>query len=185
MLVPEIMCVSKQKDVSMKRLRLNGFSAALVLSCALAVAGQATAPGVPDSTITANVQGLFASHGVAKASNITVTSVQGVVELSGTVYSKATKDEALYLVGKVGGVKSVNDQLAIDEVPDGTIVAEIKDGFAANGVLKVTNIQITAVQGVVTLNGTAVAASAKLEAFDVAKRARGVRNVINNVVARP
>ncbi len=169
----------------MNHLRLFGFCAALVLAGVVVTADQAAAQGaLPDATIITNVQGQFASHGVTEKTQINTTSVQGVVTLSGTARSLAAKDEAGGVAKKVPGVKSVINNLVIDLVPDATIMSEIKDGFEQHGVVKATHITVTAVQGAVTLSGTANSPAAKDEAGDVAKAARGVKSVTNNVVAR-
>ena len=169
----------------MNHLRLLGFSAVLVLAGVVVTADQATAQGaLPDATITTNVQGQFASHGVTEKTQINITTAQGVVTLSGTARSLAAKDEAGDVAKKVPGVKGVNNNLVIDLVPDQTIMSEIKDGFEQHGVIKATHITVTSVQGAVTLTGTANSPAAKDEAGDVAKAARGVKSITNNVVAR-
>lgn len=170
----------------MKKRPLVGFAAALVLFAgAVGTVDRSIAQGVTDATITANVQAQFAAHQVLKASQITVTADHGVVRLSGTARSLAAKDEARDVAVRVPGVKSVNNDIAIDEVSDSAIMAEIKTGFDTNGVTKAAHITVTSVQGVVTLTGTANSPAAKDEARDVARKAHGVRNVVNNVVAHP
>jgi osmotically-inducible protein OsmY len=96
----------------------------------------------------------------------------------------AAKDEARDVTKKVAGVKSVNNSLLIQEVPDATILAEIKDGFSVHGVNKAAQVTVAAVSGVVTLNGTANSTAAKDEAGDVARKADGVKSVVNNIQAR-
>jgi hyperosmotically inducible periplasmic protein len=169
----------------MKNHRLLGFSAALVLAGVVASAGPAAAQGtIPDPEIVQNVQALFAAHGVTAKTNLTVTSVHGVVTLNGTARSLAAKDEATGAAKMVTGVKGVNNNLVIDLVPDPTIIIDIKAGFDAHGVTNVAHITITSVGGVVTLTGTANSQAAKDEAGDVAKAARGVKSVVNSIVAR-
>ena len=170
----------------MKKLQKLGLPTALMFAGTLAIADHAAAQGsVPDAAINSNVQAQFVAHGVNKVSNMTVTTANGLVTLTGTVYSLAAEDEALNIAKRTPGVTSVNDQLAIDEVPDAAILAEIKNGFGTHGVAKVANIAVASVRGVVTLSGTANSLAAKDEAGDVAKKTHGVRRVINNVAARP
>ena len=170
----------------MKKLQKLGLPTSLMFAGTLAIADHAAAQGsVPDAAINSNVQAQFVAHGVNKVSNMTVTTANGLVTLTGTVYSLAAEDEALNIAKRTPGVTSVNDQLAIDEVPDAAILAEIKNGFGTHGVAKVANIAVASVRGVVTLSGTANSLAAKDEAGDVAKKVHGVRRVINNVAARP
>lgn len=169
----------------MSYFRLFGFSAALVLAGVMASSHLAAAPGaVPDAELVTNVQALFAAHGVSARTNLTVTSVQGVITLNGTARSLAAKDEATAAAKMVAGVRGVNNNAVIDLVPDPTILIDIKSAFDSHGVTKAAHITVTSVGGVVTLAGTANSPAAKDEAGDVAKAARGVKSVINNVVAR-
>jgi osmotically-inducible protein OsmY len=170
----------------MKKLPIFLFSATLALLGGVgAKSNRAAAQGTAeDSAITANVKAELASHGETRVSDITVASAHGVVSLSGTVRSLAAKDEARDVAKKVAGVKSVNNSLQIQDVPDATILAEIKDGFSVHGVNKAAQVTVAAVSGVVTLNGTANSTAAKDEAGDVARKAEGVKSVVNNIQAR-
>lgn len=169
----------------MYHFRLFGFSAALVLAAGVvATADQAAAQGAgADAAIVTNVQAQYAARGVTQKTQISITSAQGVVTLSGTARSLAAKDEAEDLARKVAGVKSVNDNVMIEPVPDPAIVMEIKSVFDTSGVSKAAHITVTSVQGAVTLTGTANSPAAKDEARDVARAARGVKSVDNKVVA--
>ncbi len=162
------------------------FTAMLALLAAIVATPDPAAAqgGAADAAIASSVKAQLASHGETKVSDITVASAHGVVSLSGTVRSLAAKDEARDVARKVAGVKGVENNLQIEEVPDATILAEIKDGFGAHGVNKAGQVSVACVQGVVTLSGTANSAAARDEAGDVAKRARGVKGVVNNVQAR-
>jgi hyperosmotically inducible periplasmic protein len=169
----------------MKKPLQVAFAATLVmLSSVLAISNRVAAQGAGDAAITANVKAQLASHGETKVSDISVSTAQGVVSLSGTARSLAAKDEAQRVAAKVAGVKSVNSTLQIVDVPDATILAEIKDGFSAHGVNKAAQVTYTSVQGTVTLSGNANSPAAKDEAGDVAKKAEGVKSVVNNIVAR-
>lgn len=169
----------------MRKLPLVAFAATFVLLASVAAkSDRVFALGVADSTITTNVKAQLASHGETKVSNISVSTAQGVVSLSGTVRSLAAKDEAQKVSAKVAGVKSVHSSLEIEEVADATILAEIKDGFSTHGVNKAAQVTYTSVQGAVTLSGSANSPAAKDEAGDIAKKAGGVKSVVNNIVAR-
>jgi osmotically-inducible protein OsmY len=171
--------------IPMKKSLLVAFAAALVfLASTAAKSDRALAQGAADAAITANVKAQLANHGETKVSDINVSTAHGVVSLSGTARSLAAKDEAQKVAAKVAGVTSVSSTLRIVDVPDATILAEIKDGFISHGVNQAAQVTYTCVNGEVTLSGTANSPAARDEAGDVAKKAEGVKHVVNNIVAR-
>lgn len=139
---------------------------------------------VPDPNIVAAINSTIAAHDVAKKVQVNAASAQGVVTLNGTANSMAAKDEVGDLAKKVSGVKVVSNNVQIVEVPDSKILADINALFAANGVAKVAQINVTVVHGAVTLTGTAQSPAARDEAEDLAKKQGGVQSVVNNVIAR-
>jgi hyperosmotically inducible protein len=64
---------------------------------------------VADSWITTKVKSEFAATKHVNATDISVSTVDGVVTLTGTVPSKQVKAKAVRIAHKVKGVKSVND----------------------------------------------------------------------------
>jgi hyperosmotically inducible protein len=72
--------------------------------------GNRTVPDkVADSWITTKVKSEFAAAKHVNATDISVSTVDGVVTLTGTVPSKQVKTKAVRIAHKVKGVKSVND----------------------------------------------------------------------------
>jgi hypothetical protein len=70
-------------------------------------------PAVDDATITARVNAaLLAAMGVP-AADITVTTVNGVVQLSGFVAAPEQVERAGQLAGTVGGVREVQNNLGV------------------------------------------------------------------------
>jgi hyperosmotically inducible protein len=68
-----------------------------------------TVPGkVDDSWITTKVKSKFAAAKGVKASDISVSTTDGVVTLTGTATSKAEKNKAVHIAKAVKGVKSVD-----------------------------------------------------------------------------
>jgi len=68
-----------------------------------------TVPGkVDDTWITTKVKSKFAAAKGVKASDISVSTTDGVVTLTGTATSKAEKHRAVHLAKGVKGVKSVD-----------------------------------------------------------------------------
>jgi hyperosmotically inducible periplasmic protein len=68
-----------------------------------------TVPGkVDDSWITTKVKSKFATAKGVKASDISVSTTDGVVTLTGTATSKSEKNHAVHIAKGVKGVKSVD-----------------------------------------------------------------------------
>lgn len=68
-----------------------------------------TVPGkVDDSWITTKVKSKFAAAKGVKASDISVSTTDGAVTLTGTATSTAEKNRAIHIAKRVKGVKSVD-----------------------------------------------------------------------------
>lgn len=70
---------------------------------------------VSDSVITTRVKAAFLNDPMLKSSQIEVTTVDGVVTLSGTVDSEQSVDRAEELAERQENVKSVENELVVDE----------------------------------------------------------------------
>jgi hyperosmotically inducible protein len=66
-----------------------------------------------DASITAKVKAALMADSQMKATQISVETNQGTVQLSGTVDSKNQEAEAVKIANKVDGVKSVSDMISI------------------------------------------------------------------------
>ena len=92
---------------------------ALVIAAALlGLAGCATSGGgnsfFDDAAITARVKKAIYNEPTLKVMNVSVTTEDGVVALSGTVKSKAERTKATAIAGKVEGVKKVKNDLKVE-----------------------------------------------------------------------
>ncbi len=68
---------------------------------------------IDDTAITAKVKAEIASDPVLKVSQITVTTTNGVVRLSGVADSQQSIDRALELTRKVKGAEAVENNLVV------------------------------------------------------------------------
>ena len=92
---------------------------ALVIAAALlGLAGCATSGGgnsfFDDAAVTARVKKAIYNEPSLKVMNISVTTEKGVVDLSGTVKSKAEGSKATAVASKVEGVKRVKNNLKVE-----------------------------------------------------------------------
>lgn len=101
---------------------MTKFAAALFLLGALfgslpAIAKDTTTDSagqyVDDATITTKVKAAFAEDKLVKGRAISVRTDHGVVDLTGTVNSKAESDRATNLATKVKAVSAVHNNLTV------------------------------------------------------------------------
>src|SRR5437016_3055900 len=96
---------------------LAAILAALLLLAAAAGSGPAAAQAVPslgDASITARVERALDNERSLEHANVSVTTEDGVVNLSGTVKSKAERSKASAVATKVEGVKKVKNDLKVE-----------------------------------------------------------------------
>jgi hyperosmotically inducible protein len=181
---------------------------ALAISAAIGTAGIAYA--APDSTdssasvgaalsdtaITGQVKTKFATDHRLKGSDLSVTTNNGVVTLTGSAATSTAKDAAESLASNVSGVRSVNNQIeapsATSElgskakhashqtaaaIEDTAITADLKTKFAADSKTKGSDISVKTTNGIVALSGTVVSGAQKTHVIYVARHTKGVQQV--------
>jgi hyperosmotically inducible protein len=159
----------------------------LVMSCASTEVG-----------ITTKVKAKFAADDVVKASQIEVSTTNGVVTLTGNVDSEVAKSRALELARNTTGVASVVDMLSartssgsgdapdsertIGEVADDAgITISVKSQLLDDPQVKGLRIDVDTREGVVFLTGSVGSDSERLKAIQLAKDTKGVRDVQANL----
>lgn len=149
-----------------------------------------------DTAITGQVKTKFATDHRLKGSDVSVTTNNGVVTLTGTAPSHAAKEAAESLASNVSGVHSVNNQIespsATSElgakakhathetaaaVEDTAVTADLKTKFATDGKTKGSDISVKTSNGVVALAGTVVSEAQKTHVVYVARHTKGVQQV--------
>jgi len=88
---------------------------AAVVALGLAPTARAEGAGqyIDDAAVTTKVKASLLSDSMLKASDVSVETTQGVVQLSGSVNSKEQEAEAVKNTNQVSGVKSVKDLLVV------------------------------------------------------------------------
>lgn len=149
-----------------------------------------------DTDITAKVKFAIADVSSLKKSDISVTTTNGVVTLTGTANSSASKSEAESAAMSVQGVKSVDNQLATPPsssavvnktaaaahktervVSDGWITTKVKSEIMADSVSKGFAVNVTTIHGVVVLKGTLANQDAIAHVKDLVEKVDGVKSV--------
>ncbi|ACT51891.1 MULTISPECIES: BON domain-containing protein [Methylovorus] len=102
----------------MKALKLIvAFSMALALitsvGCASTSKKEGTGEYMDDSVITTKVKAAIFNEPTLKSAEINVETFKGVVQLSGFVNSQEDINKAIAVAGRVGGVKSVKNDMRL------------------------------------------------------------------------
>lgn len=120
-----------------------------------------------------------------KSDDIKVESEDGVVTLTGTVGEASHKSLAQDTVAGLPGVKSVDNKLEIKgeqptEYSDAWLIAKVKATLLLHRNVSV-NTEVSAKDGVVTLQGEAASQAEKNLTTEYARDIDGVRNVNNEM----
>ena len=157
----------------------------------------------PDAWLTAKVQSKYYTNDLVKARDINVDTKDGIVTLNGTVDSAAERDEADALARSTDGVKDVHDNLTVTVSPasahlnpvarlpeanhvstDDWITTKIRSRFFIDPHVKNMNIDVSTVNGVVTLTGQVADQQSRVAAEAIASRIDGVTHVENKLTVK-
>lgn len=148
---------------------------------------------ISDAAITTKVKAGFVGDDVLKGSDISVTTANGVVSLTGTAKTSHARDKAEDLTRQVEGVRNVDNLLEVpgsvgsdlkqagkkseQMVSDSWITTKVKSSLLADGATKGTKISVKTVNRVVILSGSASSQAEADKAVEIAKSIKGVENV--------
>src|SRR5262245_2090542 len=173
---------------------------ALVLSALVSVAStsafsqSSAGQKLDDAGVTTKVKAALISNKDTKASQISVETQQGVVQLSGFVDSEAMRAAAVTTARNVTGVRNVQDKMLIRDparstgqaVDDTVIAAKLKTELAGKaGLGTATDVNVEVNSGVVSLSGFVPTLDEKTRAAEIARGINGVKDVRNNIELKP
>ncbi|MDD5711904.1 MAG: BON domain-containing protein [Smithellaceae bacterium] len=183
----------------MRHLKIAGivmslFVVLVLIGCAGTMKSESTGEYVDDSVITSKVKVKLGADDVLKAFAISVETYRGVVQLSGFVDGKETRDRAGELAGSVAGVKGVKNNLLVKTgttsetagqyIDDTAITSKIKVKLAADDILKSFDISVETYHGVVQLGGFVDNQETIDRAVALANTVAGVKSVKNNLLIK-
>jgi len=121
-----------------------------------------------------------------RGDDIKVQSIDGVVNLTGTVSDESHKSLAQETVAGLPGVKSVDNKLEVKgEVPaeytDAWLITKVKSALLFHRNVNATGTEIFAKDGTVILRGEATGKAQKDLTTEYAKDVEGVKNVKNEM----
>ncbi len=151
---------------------------------------------ITDTAITTKVKAKFIGVDRLKNSDISVSTANGVVSLTGTASNADAKSAAETIARSVDGVKSVEDNLkapsitrdvsssthkAVKEtkrvMSDSWITTKVKSEIAADSLSKGFDVSVTTKHGVVALSGTLASEQAVDHVKKIAGKVKGVKRV--------
>lgn len=183
---------------------LNGFLTAALLSVSIVamadvntqIQSKNVGVAITDSAITAKIKAMYMNEPALKESDISVTTANGIVTLTGSAPTTDAKDSADRLAKTVDGVVSVNSMIQTPSivskvetktksaanktervVSDSWITTKVKSMLLADSVTKGLSISVETIHHIVILSGTVNTQAAIDHAVAVAKRVKGVDSV--------
>ncbi|HEX2666878.1 MAG TPA: BON domain-containing protein [Gammaproteobacteria bacterium] len=150
---------------------------------------------ISDTAVTAKVKAKFVGVDSLKGSDISVTTTNGMVTLTGTAGSSSAKSEAERLAKQVKGVKDVDNELKTPSssktsaelkgaanstkqgVSDTWITTKAKSAITADSVAKGFDVHVETTNGVVVLSGQLANKDAIAHVKDIVEKIDGVKSV--------
>jgi osmotically-inducible protein OsmY len=168
------------------RSAIEGLLSAILLGAMLVASAPVAANQVTDSSITSWVNEALRHDPLVPASEISVSTQEGVVTLSGRVDNLAAKIRVDRQATKIRGVREVLNELTVAPSPlsDADIVYAVRRRILNNASIVSQGIVVTSVDGSVTIQGEVANWSEAEEAALLASAVAGVKNVKNELVTR-
>ncbi len=163
----------------MKKRTLFGILAMLMLNIMLVLPSFAIDNTITDSNINYWVKDALRHDERTDASNIVVNTREGIVTLSGEVDNLAAKNYADKEAKKIKGVLGVINEIIVKPQfrSDSDIRHAVRRRILSSAAIGSEHIEVTAVDGKVTLSGEVSSWSEALEAITLASEVRGVKGV--------
>jgi len=167
-------------------MKVNYSKVFLAVMFAVVLTGTAVRASQTDDRIQSAAKDSYVFRTELKDDSINVNSNNGLVTLTGTVSEASHKSLAQDTVESLPGVKSVDNQLAINgdqpaENSDGWIGMQVKGSLFFNRNVSAVNTEVDVTDGVVTLKGQADSQAQKDLTGEYAKDINGVKGVNNEM----
>jgi len=137
-----------------------------------------------DEETTSNVLNILKLDSRILSEDIKVDTVEGMVTLSGSVYSYWEKDTIQSIVGNINGVLDVNNKLDVNlsqVFVDLDIETDIKNAYKRNALIDENKIKVSVTNGIVRLTGSVSNYLIKNEAIEIAVYTKGIIDVIDEI----
>lgn len=171
------------------------FAILATLACAVALplhAAESTGNAIDDSSITTQIKADMFDNKNTHATKISVTTYQGIVQLSGFVSTDNEKNWAEKIAKDVKGVKEVRNSIALHpdtsmgtKLDDTVLTSKVKAAFMDSADVKSGDITVISEGGIVQLSGFVPSQAMKEQAVKVASTIAGVQRVDDALIVMP
>ncbi|WP_317618732.1 molecular chaperone OsmY [Dickeya oryzae] len=149
---------------------------------------------VDDSTLTARVKSALLKDETLDSNDISVSTHDGVVTLSGFIASQQMATGAVKIAAQTEGVKSVSDKLQVKDgsgvqsvggyADDALTTSTVKAKLLADDIVPSRHIKVITQDGVVLLTGQVANRAQAERAESIAKAVSGVKSVKNELTVK-
>ncbi len=184
-------CSRADTDANADRVAREARAAAADVKDAAARAGDQLA----DSWITTKVQAQYFADADVKARYLNVSTRDGVVTLTGRVDTENARDQALQIAKNTDGVREVQDRLTVgppanasatsEQIDSAWITTKIQAKYFTEPDVNGRDLDVSTVNGVVTLSGRVETEQQKALALSIARSTDGVTRVEDRVAVEP
>jgi hyperosmotically inducible periplasmic protein len=155
----------------------SAMAAAVLLSTAIPLFASET-----DDRIESSFKKSYVYKTYLKDEQITISSKNGVVTLSGNVFEEVHKPMAQDTVEALPGVKSVENAIVVkNDKSDGWIKMKVQTALVFHANVNASNTEVIVKEGHVTLRGKAISQAQKDLTTEYAKKVEGVKGVRNEM----
>jgi hyperosmotically inducible protein len=151
-------------------------------------------PEHSDAWIAFKVRSLLLVKGNVSATSTTVDVHDGVVTLGGTADTQAQKELTEVYAKEVDHVKSVNNNIVVNEKPasdtigvkidDASITSQVKFALLDHKATSALKTKVTTTDGVVYISGEASSSDEEALVTKLAQDVRGTKSVVNNMTIK-
>jgi osmotically-inducible protein OsmY len=147
-----------------------------------------------DAWIAFKIKSTLLVKGNVSATSTTVDVHNGVVTLGGTADTQAQKDLTGLYAKEIENVKSVKNDIVVNEKPagdtigdkidDASITSEVKFALLSHKATSALKTKVTTTDGVVVISGEASSSDEQALVTKLAEDVRGAKSVVNNMTVK-
>jgi len=154
---------------------------------------RSTGEFIDDNGLKLRVSSALGDNADYKFEHVNVTVFKGTVQLSGFVNLSVQKTKAGEIAKNVNGIRSVENNITVQEkgertagqyIDDKTLTGHVKDALGDNPEYKFDGVKVAAQNATVQLSGFVNTADQKSRAGDIAKQVPGTKEVVNNITVK-
>jgi osmotically-inducible protein OsmY len=148
---------------------------------------EAQTKGMDDRGIHIAIVTEMIGNEIVPADSINVEVQDGIVELSGIVYSLLAKEKAMELTRSIKGVRSIIDKIQVKDsgLSDNDIRRGVKRALLLDPATESFDVIVKVQEGSVTLEGKVQSYAEKKLCEIVVKGVKGVTEVVNDTIVLP